>query len=218
VASKDWARWHEQYDDPASPLSVRLALVRAHLANAITAAPPGTLRLVSLCAGQGHDVIGVLPVHPRRDDVTAVLVEADARNAGLARERAAQAGLTSIEVRQADAGLTANYADALPADVLLLCGIFGNVSPDDIHATATAAAPMCRPGGTVIWTRHRRAPDLTPLVRSWFAEAGFDEVAFERPATANLISVGVHRLSACAAVPATALAAPADRLFTFLAS
>ena len=87
--------------------------------------------LVSLCAGQGHDVIGVLPDHPRRGDVRAVLVESDARNVVLARRAAAGQDLPGVEIRQADAGLVAGFADVLPADVLLLCGIFGNVSDHD---------------------------------------------------------------------------------------
>jgi hypothetical protein len=66
-------RWHRHYDDPSSALSARLRRVRAWLSQALDQAPDGPLRLVSLCAGQGHDVIGVLPGHPRRDDVHAVL-------------------------------------------------------------------------------------------------------------------------------------------------
>jgi len=190
---KDWIGWHEGYNDPQSSLSTRLARVQAHLAHALAFVPPGPIQLLSLCAGQGHDVLGVLPDHPRRADVRALLVELDPVNAALARDRAKVAGLTRIEVREADAALTANYADAVPADVLLLCGIFGNVSSDDIRATATAAAVMCRPGGTVLWTRHRRPPDLTPRLRSWFGEAGFDEVAFESAPTATLTGVGVFR-------------------------
>jgi hypothetical protein len=205
---RDWARWHDAYDDPASSLSTRLALVQAHLSAALTAAPAGPIRLVSLCAGQGHDVIGVLPDHPRRDDVTAVLVESDPRNAGLARDRAAS--LANVTVLEADAGIVAGYADALPAEVLLLCGIFGNVSDEDIRRTAGAAAAMCVAGGTVIWTRHRRPPDLTGQIRSWFAAAGFDEVAFDSPPTATLTGVGVHRLPA-----AVSARLPAGRLFTF---
>jgi hypothetical protein len=198
---KDWVRWHDQYADPESSLTQRLRFVRAHLADALSSAPPGPVGLVSLCAGQGHDVIGVLPGHQRRADVTAVLVEADPANAELARSSAAAAGLDGVEVREADAGQVANYADVLPADVLLLCGIFGNVPDDDIQHTAAAAASMCRPGGTVIWTRHRREPDLTPRIRGWFAEAGFDEVAFEAVPSTRLVGVGVGRLKGTSAEP-----------------
>ncbi len=196
--TRDWVRWHDSYDDPESSLTRRLGIVRAHLADALDAAPPGPLTLVSLCAGQGLDVRGVLPDHPRRADVTAVLVELNPANCELARAGATEAGLDQVEVREADAAVVANYADALPADVLLLCGIFGNVSDEDIHRTAAAAAGMCRPGSTVIWTRHRRAPDVTPQVRAWFTEAGFEEVAFEKPSTETLTGVGVGRLRASA--------------------
>jgi hypothetical protein len=230
---RDWAAWHDNYDDPASSLATRLALVQSHLADALTGAPAGPIRVLSLCAGQGRDVLGVLPGHARRDDVAAVLVEFDPRNAAAARQRAADEGLAAaVEVREGDAGLVDTFADALPADVLLLCGIFGNISDADVRRTATAAAAMCRAPGTVIWTRNRREPDLTPAVRSWFADAGFEEVAFEAPETTTLTGIGVHRLPAASpgdradpgrpAAPEAPEARPAPagpptgRLFTFL--
>ena len=207
---RDWVTWHRAYDDPSSSLSARLQRVRWHLSRALDQAPCGPVRLVSLCAGQGHDVLGVLPDHPRREDVRAVLVESDARNAGLARRHAAEAGLPLVEVRQADASRVGSFADALPVGVLLLCGIFGNVSDQDIRRTAEAAPALCAAGATVIWTRHRRPPDLTPRIRAWFTDAGFDEVAFESLDTTALAAVGVGRLRH---VAHTAL--PAGPLFTF---
>ncbi len=213
VCVRDWVAWHAAYDDPSSSLSARLRQVRSHLSDAVDRAPAGQVSLVSLCAGQGHDIIGVLPHHPRRDDVRAVLVESDPRNAGLAQRAAAGQGLTGVEVRQADASLVASFADALPADVLLLCGIFGNVSDHDIQHTVSAAPALCRAGATVIWTRHRRPPDLTPQLRAWFADSGFDEVAFDALGTSALTSVGVHRLSR-----APAARPPSRPLFTFRAT
>jgi hypothetical protein len=210
---KDWVAWHAAYEDPSSPLSARLRLVRSYLSDAIDQAPAGRVSLVSLCAGQGHDVIGVLPHHPRRDDVHAVLVEADAHNADLAHGAIAGQGLSQVEVRQADAGLVGSFADALPADILLLCGIFGNVSDRDIQRTVQAAPALCRAGATVIWTRHRRPPDLTPQVREWFVKSGFDEIVFDALEAIALTSVGVCRLRG-----APADTPPDRRLFTFRAA
>ena len=207
---KDWVAWHAAYDDPSSSLSTRLRLVREHVCRALDRAPAGPVRLVSLCAGQGLDVLGVLPEHPRGRDVSAVLVESDPHNAALARRGAAEAGLSQVEVRVADASRVASYADALPARVLLLCGIFGNVSEGDIQRTAQAAPALCAAGATVIWTRHRRAPDLTPRIREWFRASGFEEVAFDTPDTEALTGVGVGRL---AAAPQAGL--PRGPLFTF---
>jgi hypothetical protein len=211
---RDWVDWHLGYDDPASALSARLDCVRSHLRRALDDAPAGPLRLVSLCAGQGRDVLAVLPGHRRRDDVRALLVELDRRNAGLAGRAAAQAGLDQVQVRAADAGLVANCADYLPTDILLLCGIFGNVSEADIERTVKAAPALCAPGATVLWTRHRRAPDLTPSLRGWFVKAGFDEVAFDSLDTETLTGVGVNRLTR----PAPPIDRPPDPLFTFGAS
>ena len=186
----DWVAWHEAYDDPSSQLRARLTLVKQHVAAALDRAPVGPVRLLSLCAGQGRDVIETLPDHPRRDDVSAVLVETDPANVAWAREAAAAAGLSRVEVRQADASQPADYADATPADVLLLCGIFGNVSVADTQRTIAAAPALCAPGATVIWTRHRREPDLTPRIRAWFTGAGFEELAFGSPESSPQTGVG----------------------------
>jgi Putative methyltransferase len=217
---QDWADWHAGYDDPSSSLAARLERVRAHLRLALDRAPAGPVRLVSLCAGQGRDVIGVLPGHARRRDVSAVLIESDERNAAAARRAAADAGLSQLEVRQADASRASQFADALPADVLLLCGIFGNISARDIQRTVAAAPALCSAGAIVIWTRHRRAPDLTPDIRAWFGASGFDEVAFDALETSTLVGVGVSRLrrgtaegQPAAGQPAAGL--PDEPLFTF---
>ena len=63
---RDWLAWHRDYDEPGSLLSRRLELVQGHLHAELEHAPAGGIRLISLCAGQGRDVIGVLAGHPRR--------------------------------------------------------------------------------------------------------------------------------------------------------
>lgn len=65
----------------------------------------------------------------------------------------------------------------------------------------------------MIWTRHRHLPDLTPQIRAWFAESGFDEIALDALETSVLTSVGVNR--PCDA-PADSL--PSHELFTFRAA
>ena len=75
---------------------------------------------------------------------------------------------------------------------MLLCGVLGNISDADVRTTVSAMPQLCEAGGTVIWTRTRRPPDLTPRVRRWFAEAGFSELAFIAPED-ELFSVGACR-------------------------
>ncbi|MEU4640691.1 class I SAM-dependent methyltransferase [Micromonospora sp. NPDC023814] len=189
--TRDWYAWHDDYEEPGSALSRRLAEVRLRVGQALDAAPPGPLRAVSLCAGQGGDLIPVLAAHPRRDDVTARLVEMDPRNAEVARSAARAAGLSAVEVVVGDAARTDAYTDLAPADLVLVCGVFGNVSEADIRATVRHCAALCAAGGTVFWTRHRRSPDLVPTICGWFAAEGFAPVAVSSPADG--VGVGVHR-------------------------
>jgi hypothetical protein len=189
--TKDWYAWHTDYDQPDSSLSRRLAEVRHRIAEALDGAPPGPLRAISLCAGQGRDLIPVLADHPRGRDVTARLVELDPRNAEVARRAVAEAGLSGVEVVVGDAASTDRYADLVPADLVLVCGIFGNITDADIRATVRHCASLCATGGTVFWTRHRGEPDLVPTICDWFVEEGFTPVAVSSPA--DRVGVGVHR-------------------------
>jgi hypothetical protein len=189
----DWVEWHEPYEDPDSYLSQRLRTVQTEIRAALDVAPAGPIRVVSLCAGQGRDLLGVLADHPRRADVAARLVELDAHNASVARERVAELGLAaSVEVVEGDAADTSLYVGAVPAEVVLACGVFGNITDEEIERTVRALPMFCAPGATLVWTRHRLEPDLTPAVRRWFGEAGFTEVSFHAPED-FLFGIGVAR-------------------------
>ena len=199
VEDGHWVRWHADYDDHDSWLSRRLVVVQRRLRLALDATPPGPIRVISVCAGQGRDLIGVLDRHPRRSQVTARLVELDPRLVGEARAKAEDAGLPNVDVIEGDASTTTAYAGAVPADVILVCGVFGNVTDADIHRTVAELPRLSAPGASVIWTRHRRAPDMTPAIRAWFTEAGFEEVAFDTEEGATF-GVGSNRF-VCAPKP-----------------
>jgi hypothetical protein len=147
-----------------------------------------------MCAGQGRDLLGVLTDHPRRDDVRARLVELDPRNAAHAEEVARSAGLRGVEVVAGDASLSTAYDGLVPVHLALVCGVFGNVTDADIRRTVQQLPRLCQPGATVIWTRHRKPPDVTPAIRDWFTENGFEELAFD-VAEGFLFGVGTHRLT-----------------------
>lgn len=157
-------------------------------------------------------MIGVLDGHPRRNDVHARLVELDEHNITVGRLAAEEAGLDGVEMLQADAGNTDAYAGAVPVQIVLICGVFGNITSNDIKTTVTALPSLCARGGLVLWTRHRMPPDLTPAIRSWFRETGFSEEAFNISQD-GFMSVGAHRFTG---EPTTFM--PGQRLFTFAAS
>ena len=186
---KDWGEWHKAYDGE-TPLARRLEIVQARIASALSGMPPGPIRVLSMCAGEGRDLLGVLGSHARRQDVRGRLVELDERLAATARAHAP----SGVEVVCGDASLLDAYAGATPADLVLVCGVFGNVEDVDIARTIALLPSLCAPGATVIWTRHRRDPDLTPTIRGWFAQTGFDEVSWYAPDD-FLFGVGVHRFA-----------------------
>jgi hypothetical protein len=199
--TRDWREWHEQYDDPGSSLSRRLEDVRRQLAADLerrAEAGQRSVRLLSLCAGDGRDTIPVLAARPG-PDVDACLVELDPQLTDAARSVAEQAGV-EIEVRTADAGSMAAFRDRPPVDVLMLCGIFGNVSDADVERCVDASRALVAPGGTVIWTRGSRVPDdpsdqdgdPAAWGRRLFTEAGYEEIAFVAPNDASY-RVGVCR-------------------------
>lgn len=193
MADRDWYAWHDGYRNPGSRLYERLSVVQERVRIALDQAPPGLLRVVSLCAGQGRDLLQVLADHPRRADVTARLVELDPRNASVASETATAAGLDRVEVVVGDAALTDQYRGLVPADLVLLCGVFGNVSHHDIRRAVGHTAQLCRTGGTVVWTRGRSPPDRVPQICAWFGAGGFELVWLSEPDRGY--GVGAHRFA-----------------------
>ncbi len=176
----DWSEWHQAYQDASSSLSDRLRVVQQRIDDWLDVTAPDPVTVVSACAGDGRDLLGVLEHRSDRARVSATLLETDRRNAARAVDEVSRLGLTGVAVRRLDAGISDAYAGAVPADLVLLCG------------TIRKASRLCRRGSVVIWTRHRRPPDLTPNIRRWFTDDAFVEVDFVAPDGA-LFSVGVHR-------------------------
>jgi hypothetical protein len=191
-APKDWVAWHRSYEDPGSSLARRLLVVRREVAAALDRLPAGPVRIVSLCAGDGRDLVPVLARHARRREVDALLVELDQQLVEAADRSIAAESLTDrVVVRRADAGDVSSYRDALPADLLLLCGIFGNVSVADIRRTVAAIPGLVRGGGCVVWTRGGGDPDLRAEIRGMFESNGCREIAFESEADGFGVGVAV---------------------------
>lgn len=178
---RDWHAWHRDYDEPGSDLSRRLKVVQAEIRRVLPESPSEDFQVVSICAGQGRDIIGVLAEYPHADRVKVRLVELNPANVAQIGARAEAGGL-DLDVIEGDAADTALYEGAVPADLVLAVGIFGNVSDADVLNTVRALPQFTKPGGTVLWSRGRRlVPDITPQIRATFAESGFVETAFHAP-------------------------------------
>ncbi|HEX3781875.1 MAG TPA: class I SAM-dependent methyltransferase [Pseudonocardiaceae bacterium] len=190
----DWNAWHAAYDRPDSRLAQRLVMVQAQIRAVLDNAPPGPLNVISVCAGQGRDLLGVLVDHPRREDVRAVLVELDPTNTEFAHDLAHAAGLDQVRIVTGDAAVVEHYRDFVPANVVLLCGLFGNIVDADIERTIDRCEQLCATGATVIWTRGRHTRfDRFPLICEWFEERDFERRWASPPQVG--FGVGAHRFT-----------------------
>jgi len=220
TGTRDYQDWHRRYDDPNSGLSWRLQSVRRHVEDGLDRRP-GDVRLLSVCSGDGRDVLGVLAGRADADRVSAVLLELHPDLAQQARDSAAAAQLSRVEVRAVDASGVAAYEGAVPADVVLMVGIFGNIADVDVGRLISFAPQLCRPGATLVWSRGRRfsrelpgvtAGDINDEVRARFAAAGFDELAYETHEGGGRPALGVLRYGG----PPVELQPGPSALFTFL--
>jgi len=200
--STDWDAWHADYADPTSALSIRLAAVQAGIRADLDrraadgADPAAPLTVLSACAGDGRDILGVLaePAYRPgpRNQIAVSLLETDSRNLVRAERFCRDAGLAGVRLLDRDAGVSDSYLDVAPADLVLMCGVLGNLTDDGARRLVEFLPALCRPAATLIWTRSRRAPDLTPALREWLAAEGFTELSFTAP-PGVLGSVGVCR-------------------------
>jgi hypothetical protein len=191
----DWVAWHEAAYGPDGPLRRRLEVVRRSVADATSRSRPGEIRIISVCAGDGREVIGGLVGHRRAGDAHVLLVETDPRLAEGARRSAQSAGLLHVEVIEADAGLTTAYESLVPADVVVVSGLFSHLTDGDVRQTIETLPLLCDRNAFVIWTRDRSEPDLTPAIRAWFVGSGFQDLAYSRFVEGDA-GVGMARLAA----------------------
>jgi hypothetical protein len=89
---------------------------------------------------------------------------------------------------------TDHYAGMVPAYLVLVCGVLGNMTDDDVRRTIGYCAQLYAHGGTVVWTRGRREPDLVPQICDWFAGRGFEPLWVSDPAEGW--GVGAYRFAA----------------------
>ncbi|MGA3285733.1 MAG: AMP-binding protein, partial [Verrucomicrobiota bacterium] len=181
----DWNEWYKQYDSFHS-LQTRLRIVREQIVATLNDCPPGPIQIVSVCAGDGRDVIGAVQSHPRRNDVTALLLDNHAESIARGKAAAEQAGLgRQLRFLEADATQAGNYAGAVPADLVLLSGFLGHLRHKDVPRLIESLPMLCRKGGWTIWNRHlvmHKGREQVPVIRELFRRTRFEEVHFETTA------------------------------------
>jgi hypothetical protein len=172
-----WSNWPAMSYRRASYVK-RLKVVQDQFAASLTEREPGPVRVVSLCAGDGRDVMGVLESHTRRADVTAWLVELDPKSVAAGVKARDEVGLSrNVIFIQGDATDFATYKDILPSDIVLVCGVWGHVRPEEQLSLVKALGKFCKPGGTVIWSRGlKRGMERFTELQALFERNSFERV------------------------------------------
>ena len=203
----DWLQWLDQYDRPRSPLSQRLLAVQRLIGKHLDATTPAPVAVLSICAGDGRDIVDVLAERGDAARVEATLIELEPQLCLLARARVRRAGLGGIVVRRADAGTTTSFAGLGRADLVILVGVFGNMREEDAQTTIAMLPAFCAAEALVVRARYNEAAPIAAL-RTIFAAEGFAETYSSR--FNAVYHVGAHRLArAPTALPAEA------RFFSF---
>lgn len=181
INSIDWNQWHTGYETSAS-LQARLKAVSEQITIAINDCPPGPIKIISLCAGDGRDILLALQNHPRRKDVSASLVDNHLESIERGRELALKTGLTKqIHFLHADAGLGETYADIGHANVVLLSGFLGHLRHGDALNLISKLPMVVKTNGSVIWNRHvvlHDGAEQVARIRGAFRSHHFDEEHF----------------------------------------
>jgi amino acid adenylation domain-containing protein len=193
----DWNEWHKHYDSQPN-LQERLRNVRRQIIAALDECPPGPIQIISVCAGDGRDLLGALENHPRRNDVTALLLDNNAQSVERGKSAAQKIGLgRQLQFVEADATLAKNYASHVPADLILLSGFLGHLRHKEVPGLIESLPMFCKTGGQAIWSRRNILHDgreQIPLIGKFFRKANFVEIHFEA-ASANGFAVARARFA-----------------------
>jgi amino acid adenylation domain-containing protein len=193
----NWDEWHKHYGSLPN-LQERLRIVREQIVVALNECPPGPIQIVSICSGDGRDLLGALQNHPRRDDVAALLLDNNADSIARGKEAAEKIGLAGqFRFLEADATLAKNYLGAVPANLVLLSGFLGHLRHEDVPALISSLPMFCKTGGQAIWNRHlllHGGRQQVPFIREFFQKTNFEEVHFEKT-DANGFAVGRARFT-----------------------
>jgi hypothetical protein len=148
-----WDDWSE-HAYRSRTYSLRLAEVQGHLGECFAAYSTRPIRLLSVCAGDGRDVMGAMISHNVQGQVVAWLVEQNLRSVNRGTTQSRRLGLQdTVKFLHADATLYDTYRNIAPSDIVLLSGVWGHVPASDRPRLVQALASFCKPGGMVIWTR-----------------------------------------------------------------
>ena len=210
---RDWVDWHAAYADPGSSISRGWRWCAGGSASTSTRRPGPREHPQPLRRRRPRPLAGAR--RPSRR-----VRRRPSWSSSISGSPTTPAGVLPAwwvsSVRQTDAGDPAAFADVLPVDLLLLCGIFGNISDADIRVNRRRRPGNARSrwDGDLDEGSLRGRPISARSSGSWVIDAGLLEVAFDgepeplrRRRSAGRID-GDRRRAAAAALHVHAMTSP----------
>jgi hypothetical protein len=154
-------------------------------------------RIAQICAGATPApaiAMSSPPSAANEPRVHGTLLEYDAGNVAVAQAAADQAGLSNLVIKLADASRPASYVDAVPADLVLMVGVFGNVSDGAVKQSPSLSQTLQRRGQLAAArqgasTDHRRMSRQRADQRREPREHSYDRAALDGPRMSPCTSV-----------------------------
>ncbi len=191
----DWAEWHKRYESVPS-LQERLAVVCEEISLAISATRTKPVRILSICSGDGRDVILSTAASKLRKSISGVLIELNpdlvARGRSTIKEFSLQ---EEISFQCSDATKSETYRSIAPAHIVVLSGVFGNLKYEDVGLLIDSLRSLCEPKARVIWTRNLNefgdGETVVGGIKKLFANVNFTEASYTKTPS-GVFAVGTH--------------------------
>jgi hypothetical protein len=146
-----WNDWHIIYDDKESAPYKR-SLLTQQLINNYLISHKKNIIILSICSGQARDILPAIAGREDKDRITTYLLDIDKDCLEYAQEYACIHDIPNVHTINKDASLKESYDDIPKADLIVICGLFGHLVPEDIATTASFLAHISDNDAHVIWS------------------------------------------------------------------
>ena len=146
-----WNDWHSIYDDKESAPYKR-SIITQELVNNYLNIHKKNIIILSICSGQARDILPAIAGREDKDRITTYLLDIDKDCLEYAQEYARIHDIPNVHTINKDASLKESYDDIPKADLIVICGLFGHLSLEDITTTVSFLAYISDNDAHVIWS------------------------------------------------------------------
>ena len=172
-----WNDWHIIYDDKESAPYKR-SIITQELVNNYLNIHKKNIIILSICSGQARDILPAIAGREDKDRITTYLLDIDKDCLEYAQEYARIHDIPNVHTINKDASLKESYDDIPKVDLIVICGLFGHLVPEDIATTALFLQTLIEDNATVIWSRNKFFNDHSDNIRNIFNQLSYKEIDF----------------------------------------